>query len=134
MLSLLTPTAAHARENDANPLTLYRDKKRVLLLFAPSEQDAAYQAQRRLWKGEEPGFKERQLVVLPLFADSRSTDPGTLAKRFDVDPRSFTVILIGKDGHNAYQGKEPVTTEALYHRIDAMPMRREEMQRQQKND
>ena len=121
---------ALAQENRTDPLASYRDKKRVLLLFAPTEQDAAYQTQRRLWKGEEAGFKERQLVVLPLFANGYSPSAAPLANRFNVDPQTFAIVLIGKDGHNAFQGKEPVPVDALYRRIDAMPMRREEMQRQ----
>ena len=132
MLSLPTPHLARAQGTDEDPLAVYRDKHRVLLLFAPNEQDASYQGQRKLWKGEEAGFKERQLTVVPLLADSMSITPLTLGKRFGVDPKSFTVILLGKDGHNAYQSKEPVTAEALYRRIDAMPMRREEMRQQDK--
>ena len=130
MLPSPVSNVAHAQSADENPLAIYRDKYRVLLVFAPTAQDASYQGQRKLWKGEEAGFKERQLLVVPLLADSQSPYPSTLAKRFDVDPKNFTVILLGKDGHNAYQSKEPVTAESLYQRIDAMPMRREEMLRQ----
>ena len=131
MLPLPFLNAGHAQEGDTDPLAAYRDKQRVLLLFAPTERDATYQVQRKLWKGEEAGFKERQLVVLHLFADSKPDTPEVLGKRFGVDPQIFNVILIGKDGHNAYQSKEPVTADFLFHRIDAMPMRREEMRRQQ---
>ena len=130
MLSFPVPQVAQAQSADGDPLAVYRDKKRVLLLFAPTEQDARYQAQRKLWKGEEPGFKERQLVVLPLLADRQPNPSAVLGKRFGVDPEAFTVILLGKDGHNAYQSKEPVSADFLYHRIDAMPMRRDEMRRQ----
>ena len=129
MLFLSAPRVVRAEDGGDDPLASYRDKHRVLLLFAPNEQDSRYQGQRKLWKGEEAGFKERQLLVLSLLADSKSTAPATLGKRFGVDPKTFTVILVGKDGHNAYQNKEPVTAEAVYHRIDAMPMRREEMRR-----
>ena len=87
-----------------------------------------------LWKGEEAGFKERQLVVLRLLANGKSslstTSVTALTKRFDADPQSFTVVLIGKDGHDAYRSKEPVTAQSLFSRIDAMPMRREEVRRQ----
>ena len=131
MLPFSAPNAAHAQNADQDPLAVYRDKNRVLLLFAPTERDAGYKAQSKLWKGEEAGFKERQLVVLYLLADSKPTTPEVLAKRCGVDPQTFNVVLIGKDGHAAYQSKDPVTAEALFHRIDAMPMRREEMRRQQ---
>ena len=129
-LACLLPVAAFAQERSDDPLAAYLHKKRVLLVFAPAEEDAAYRRQRAFWKGEEVGFEERQLVVLPLLADSKSPTPQTLAKRFDIDPTSFRVILIGKDGHDAYRSDQPVVAQTVYTRIDAMPMRRAEMQRQ----
>ena len=122
--------ALRAQDGTGDLLASYRNTKRVLLVFTPTEKDATYLEQRALWKGEEVGFKERQLIVLPLMADSKSLSPETLGKRFNVDPLSFHLILIGKDGHDAYRSDKPVAAQALYDRIDAMPMRREEMKRQ----
>ncbi len=133
MILLLSPAA---RAQDANPadkpLNAYRDKNRVLLVFAPAAQDPAYQEQTRLWQNEKAGFDERQLVVVPVLADARKPagdPPGTLAKRFGIDVKSFTVILVGKDGHDAYRSAKPVAASVLYATIDAMPMRRAEMRR-----
>ena len=134
MLSLSLPDASRAQATGNKPLSAYRDKNRVLLVFAPSRKTAAYQQQMQLWHDEKPGFEERQLVVLSLLAedDPSSVDASAaaFAKHFDVAPQSFAVVLIGKDGHDAYRSREPVTAETLYGRIDAMPMRREEMRRQ----
>ena len=136
MFPSLAPTVGHAQENAGKPLASYRDQHRVLLVFAPSENDASYQAQLKLWQGEKAGFEDRQLVVLPVLTAGKSgasDDPAALARRFDVDPKSFRVVLVGKDGHDAYQSKTPVEAETLYHRIDAMPMRRDEMKHQKTN-
>lgn len=134
MLAFSLISVSRVQAGGDQPLSAYRDKNRVLLVFAPSEKTAAYQAQMKLWHEEKSGFEDRQLVVLHLLADhkpsSADESAAALAKRFDVDPQSFAVILIGKDGHGAYRSKEPVTADALYSRIDAMPMRREEMRRQ----
>ena len=137
VLPFVAPTVGHSQENAGNSLASCRDKDRVLLVFAPSEKNATYEAQMKLWQGEKAGFEDRQLVVLPVLVTGKSgvsDNPAALAKRFDVDPKSFRVVLIGKDGHDAYQSKVPVEAKTLYHRIDAMPMRREEMKRQKTKD
>jgi Domain of unknown function (DUF4174) len=36
-------------------------------------------------------------------------------------------MLIGKDGHTALERSKPVGNQELFGRIDAMPMRRQEM-------
>ena len=121
---------AHAQDGNADKtLNSYRDKNRVLLLFAPTAQDPAYLEQTRLWQGEKAGFDDRQLVTVPVFADARkptAESPAALAKRFGVDPKTFAVVLVGKDGHDAYRSPKPVPAATVYSVIDAMPMRRAE--------
>jgi hypothetical protein len=115
-------------------LAPYRDKNRVLLVFAPTAQDPAYVEQLKLWKNEKAQFEDRQLVVVPLLADAKpaeSAPPITLARKYGVEPKNFAVILIGKDGHDAFRASKPVKAEALYGVIDAMPMRRLELKRAQ---
>ncbi len=129
-------TLAAARAQDGNtadkPLSAYHDKNRVLLVFAPTAQDPAYLEQTKLWQNEKAGFDERQLVIVPVLADAKkpaADAPGTLAKKFSVDPKVFAVVLVGKDGHDAYRSPKPVPAATLYATIDAMPMRRAEMKR-----
>ena len=135
-LLLSLAAAADAQEaapNAEKPLSAFRDKNRVLLVFAPTDQDPAYREQTRLWQGEKAGFDDRQLVVVPVLADAKKPagdPPGALAKKYGIDPKTFAVILIGKDGHDAYRSAKPVPASALYGTIDAMPMRRAEMRRQ----
>ena len=130
------PFAAHAQQPDGGPadrpLTSYKDRDRVLLVFAPTDKDPAYVEQSKLWQGEKAGFDDRQLVVVPVLADARKAAgdaPAALAKRFAVDAKAFMVVLLGKDGHDVYRTPKPVKASALYEVIDAMPMRRAEMKR-----
>jgi hypothetical protein len=116
------------RAADATPprtLSDYRDKNRVLLIFAPSMADTRYRKQNDLIKGKEEGLKERDLVRINIFEK-----PGSpLRKRYGVKNGGFQVVLVGKDGHTAYRTEQPVPPSDLFQRIDRMPMRREEMRR-----
>ena len=126
------PLPLSAREAKAKPLASYRHKNRVLLVFASGHKDASYQEQMKLWQNEKAGFEDRQLVIVSVLADGQGNtadEPATLVKRFGVAPDAFKVVLVGKDGHNAYGSAKPIPADTLYGRIDAMPMRREEMKR-----
>ncbi len=130
-------SVAVAQQQDATPadrpLASYKDKNRVLLVFAPTDKDAAYVEQGKLWQGEKAGFDERQLVIVPVLADAKKAAgdvPAAWEKKYNVDAKTFAVVLIGKDGHDAYRAAKPVKAAALYEVIDAMPMRRAETKRQ----
>lgn len=134
MSLLFAPLNAYALTETADqPLSAYRDKNRVLLVFTPSEKDAAYTEQGRLWQSERAGFEERQLVVVPVLADAARAagdTPGALQKKYGIEPKTFAVVLLGKDGHDAYRASRPVKGASLYEVIDSMPMRKDEMKRQ----
>ena len=120
-------------DGEGRGLTRYRDKNRVLLVFTPDTRAAAYTRQTALWDGEKAGFAERQLVVVPVPADAQSvegTTPALLARRYGVKAGEFAVVLLGKDGHDAFHADKPVRAQTLYEIIDAMPMRRDEMRQQ----
>ena len=128
LVFLLVAVGATVRaENPTQTLAGYRGSRRVLLVFAASGQDPDYAAQRRLWDPEQAGFADRDLVTLPLFAADRASRP--LAEKYGVNPGRFAVVLVGKDGHEAFRAERPVPAGDLYARIDAMPMRRDEMRR-----
>lgn len=121
-------TSVPARGADAAPprsLSSYRDKNRVLLVFAPTAQDSRYKKQTELFAGKENGLKERDLVRLNVFEKPSSP----LRKQYGVGVGDFRVVLVGKDGHTAYSTSRPVVTSDLFRRIDRMPMRRDEMRR-----
>jgi hypothetical protein len=57
-------------------------------------------------------------------------DPQTVAsiqKRFDVSPKSFAVVLVGKDGGVKLKRNVKVRLEEVFTLIDSMPMRQDEM-------
>ncbi len=129
----MTGHAQTANPTGDKPLSAYRDKNRVLVVFASAPQDAAYQEQTKLWQGEKAGFEDRQLVVTPVFAGAKGASPKVmeplvpLMKKYGIGPDDFAVVLIGKDGHDAYHVTKPTAAPAIYAVIDAMPMRRVEI-------
>jgi len=94
---------------------------------------ASPQKQRDLLKGHEEELKERDVSVLwvPDLDDFDGVSSGKwrdLRRRFHIDDRRFTVVLVGKDGGEKFRSHVPVTIEKLDALIDAMPMRQQEMQ------
>jgi len=121
-------------------LDSYQWKNRLLLIFAPSENSAAYQQQRQLLQGQQAGLNERDLLIFELLAQGTShvngqnIDAEEVAKirnYFKVSAKDFRVVLVGKDGTAKRYDKSPVSPTAIFTTIDAMPMRRQEMNLQQ---
>jgi hypothetical protein len=100
--------------------------RRVLLVSTPRADDAQFLAQNRAlsqWTGAD----ERDLSVVRIEADavSGSSDAATrLRDRYHIAAATFSVALIGKDGHVALRSDDAVTGAQLEAVIDAMPMRR----------
>lgn len=117
-------------------LKSYQWENRLLLVFAPSQNSATYQRQMQLFKRQQAGFKERDLLLVELltegksYASEQAIDEADVAKvrsRFNVSPQDFRVILVGKDGTAKHRDSNPVEPEVIFKKIDAMPMRRQEM-------
>lgn len=120
-------------------LSTQKSKNRVLLVFAPSETSSTYQQQMQIFAQHKPGFAERDLVLVEVLAEGKSSvngqpiDEASAAKlrdRFGIGKEDFRVILVGKDGGAKRQDSHPVQTSAIFNEIDAMPMRRQEMRQQ----
>jgi hypothetical protein len=111
----------------AESLAMHRWKHRVLVVVAPSSQDRDLRAQRRIFQEAREGMAERNLVLVEAAGD----DPSARAIRREaaVDGTRFQVLLIGKDGNIAAASGTPLTARGLFGKIDAMPMRRDEMRR-----
>lgn len=119
------------------PLQEYKWKNRILLVFSDNPQDQNYQQQLRLLNGHANGLKERDLIILNVFADrvekENSTqvsdiNPNVLRQYYKVNT-SFTVVLIGKDGGEKKRTQTILNPQELFGIIDAMPMRRAEMEK-----
>ena len=114
----------------------YQWENRLLLFFAHSPDEAAYQKQLDLWEEREAEILDRDLVFFHLFqstpgragADAFSAPAAEeLAREYDVSFDEPTVLLIGKDGGVKLRRSMPVSPEDINALIDSMPMRQREM-------
>ena len=85
-------------------------EKRVLIVSAPAQTDDAYRTQAALLLPAWAGLIERDFVVQTTFG-----------------AKTFSVVLIGKDGGEKLRRAVPIPTAELFALVDAMPMRRAEM-------
>jgi len=85
---------------------------RILVISAPSREDKTYQRQSAELVADWAGLVERDFVVQTVF-----------------EVRAFSVVLIGKDGGEKLRRDSFLTTRDLFAIVDAMPMRRAEMER-----
>jgi hypothetical protein len=116
-------------------LKQYQWKNRLLVVFAPSPEDAHYQEQlEQLSNNDE--LLERDLIAFHVFdGDSgfagevrlSEEDVVQLQEKFKVETRAFTLVLIGKDGTEKQRWDRAIQGENLFALIDEMPMRQQEM-------
>ena len=105
-----------------------RWQKRVLLLCAPTADDAALRRQQELLAPARTGLAERDLLVQEVVMTKlAAADQRYLTQRFGVQTGTFTVVLIGKDGGVKRRETQPTPPNNLFSTIDAMPMRQQEM-------
>jgi hypothetical protein len=125
-------------KNMAFDLKSYQWKNRVLLVFAPAENNPAYQKQMQLFQGQQADFSERDLVLVEILTEGtsrvsgKSLDQADVTKArssFQVSPQDFRVILVGKDGTVKRSDSKPVEAKVIFNEIDAMPMRQQEMRK-----
>jgi hypothetical protein len=117
-------------------------ENRLLLVFAPHDDEALVEQQLEDFAADRTGLAERDLLVYEIYANSGKTPNNeslsvkTMMKwrrRFNVGNGDTVIILIGKDGgEKLRRTNELLTRELLYNTIDVMPMRRNEMRRQNK--
>ena len=134
---LLALTAGSAQALDAAQLmTALAWEKRVLLVFAPDRRDPAFERQLALLDAADAGLHERDMSLIQVFADGRVDYDGSVHaaaapgffRRFAVAQGEFRVLLLGKDGGVKLDRGRVVASDELFALIDAMPMRRYEMQ------
>ena len=102
--------------------------KRQLLLFTQNKDTGLAEKQLAIWKEAQVEMEERDLTITVI------TGNDLLYKKYKVDSQTeFTVILLGKDGGEKLRTQNLLTTNKLFALIDAMPMRRQEMQKKEKN-
>jgi len=91
-------------------LAAHQWKHRVLIIDTPSMQSTLYLQQISAFDAAVASLKERDLQVI-----TQTSAP------------AFRVRLVGKDGGVKLDRDTPMTTDALFALIDAMPMRQDEL-------
>ncbi|GEO05301.1 hypothetical protein AAE02nite_29650 [Adhaeribacter aerolatus] len=117
-----------------------KSQKRVVLVFAATAADARWQRQQELLLQANQELTARDLVVLGVLGNQVNTSssktvklpgPEILREQYNIKPDQFTVILVGKDGTEKYRAQEVIKPGTIFNIIDAMPMRQQEMRRQE---
>lgn len=127
LLAVLALPLLTSAQSDLSP---YRNKNRLLLIFAPSKADPRWLAQNMLLAGSAADFQERELLRFD-YLEHGGDKGAALRTRYGVKPGEFRVLLIGKDGYVASGGPTPIRLHELTAQIDRMPMRREEIKREE---
>ncbi|HEY0865840.1 MAG TPA: DUF4174 domain-containing protein [Fimbriimonas sp.] len=114
----------------------FRNRNRVLVLFATTASDPDRQEQWELLAGQMEGILDRDIVVLEVFEKGSATldnqpikllGTSTLRERFECRKGEFRAVLIAKDGRSAQSFDHPVEPQRLFELIDSTPQRREEI-------
>ncbi|MGV3588303.1 MAG: DUF4174 domain-containing protein [Adhaeribacter sp.] len=115
-------------------------QKRIVLVFAATAADARWQRQQVLLQQAHQELQDRDLVVVGVLGNQVNAGPAkmgklpppeTLREQYKIKPDEFTVVLVGKDGTEKYRAPEVIKPGTIFHIIDAMPMRQQEMRRQE---
>lgn len=123
----------------ALPLQTFQWEKRLVLLFAPSPTHKIFKKQLALLLKNQRGLKERHILVIQLFGRGQSkvgkrlvakTVAISYRRQLKLSKKSYTFILIGKDGGVKLRKNELVQKKELFGLIDSMPMRQQEMKQQ----
>jgi hypothetical protein len=123
---VLSGVITMTNRSEASPLDEFQWKSRVLVVVAPAG-DAAAAAQRRIYESFAKGMSERQIVLSEALDGSQRSRQ--IRSRLSADGRRFRVFLVGMDGHTALTSNKPLSADYLFAKVDAMPMRQDEMRR-----
>lgn len=126
MMTFLTGMIMTTHDVEAAPLNEFRWKNRVLVVVAPLRDPAAEQ-QKRIYNSAAKGMSERAIVLSE--ADDGSERSRQIRTLLGADGERFQVFLVGKDGNTAISSDKPLSADYLFGKVDAMPMRRDEMRR-----
>lgn len=121
-----TTKYATSMEKPVTDFDQYQWQQRLLVVFAPRDDNQAYIAQQRLIEGSDALLAERDLTVLHVVATANDGDAIAARQRFQVANNQFTLVLVGKDGSVKQQWHQPTALGEIAALIDRMPMRQQE--------
>ncbi len=115
-------------------LESYRWKKRVLLIFSKTDNEAFFTKQIATVRQAMEEYEEREVVILCVMKGKISDEKGnvlaTISPKDELNTlfdQQVGIVLIGKDGGEKLRSIEPVSNEAIFGLIDSMPMRKSEV-------
>jgi hypothetical protein len=117
-LTFLTP----AFDAFANPLDEYLWEKRLIVVFADSDEDPRFVRQLELLAEEKAMLDDRDVVII---TDTTLSPMSEVRKK--LRPRDFQIALVDKEGRVALRKSRPWTVRELSRVIDKMPLRQQEI-------
>lgn len=129
----------------AQDLDSHQWKNRVLIIKSEDEINEQFKQQLKEFETSEAGLKERKIAIYRImdndfwlkdytgqFANTSNTS-GKITLKFKDEileaSKNFEVILIGLDGGVKLRQSSLLTKEQLFQLIDSMPMRANELKR-----
>lgn len=119
-----------------DPLAPHQWRHRVLLLYVPAPDDPALQRLDERIAVRQCGIEDRDLVVGRIVGKGGGQLGGqrlgvaataSLRRAHDVPLDRVVTILVGKDGGAKMRAEGVADLDAVFQRIDGMPMRQREM-------
>ncbi|WP_339793836.1 MAG: DUF4174 domain-containing protein [Imperialibacter sp.] len=123
-----------------DPLEQFAWKNRIVLVFHSESNAEIGVEQVALFKKQQKEFDDRDLVLGVIDSGGNGAidgasigakDAATLQQTFNPANSDFLIVLIGKDGGVKLKEQTVVPVETIFDLVDAMPMRRAEMRRNQ---
>jgi len=114
-----------------DPLKPLQWKARVLVVSAGARDDADLRAQDAILSADRDGQVDRDMKVIRLVGSEApvGVDASALRERLSLPPDRFEIVLVGKDGAIVLRRRQPIPLGEIFDRIDAMPMRRDEIRK-----
>lgn len=127
---------------NAQNLEKHTWKNRILVVKTSDSASEKYQEQIKEFRNADEELKDRKFVLYKMIGDDFESIDYTNRELIDAgktegkqigktlnNQENFEVILIGLDGGVKLQQTEVLRKEALFKIVDAMPMRRNELNR-----
>ncbi len=122
ILSLAENNVIFVEVTKDTDLSSYQWTHRPIVVFANSPEDVNYTRQIKMLESGLNQLLVRDVVVL---TDTNPSEVSPLREL--LRPRSFALLLIGKDGQVKLRKPFPWSVRELSRAIDKMPMRRQEL-------
>lgn len=126
------------QQASSQELSDFKWKNRLLVIVTKTQNDALAEQQLQKFNDLSQELAERKLCLIQITPDSTQTfdysvRPSSFVKESDLwselgnNDKEFEVLLIGLDGGIKFRSTQLVSAQEIFDRIDAMPMRRSEL-------